>query len=1084
MRVRSLGVKGEGTSPDTSPTPRRDHYVRYGLAFMLEHGFMKQERGRLCYRMNLEQIRNAILETAYLGVLDAYLRCKRPSFLGGIRSGMQKLSNRGLAKALATEVQQFAMIQKNEYGFDLMDAMGKKSLKLLGVTPNLWILPEGMKMYLNLVRKENFQAFLAGESANAGPVGSRTGNRSTDVAVDVANDCRVVETKSFELPNMSEPLDPMQRPATIGEYYTMQNHLRGYARAIDYRSSWRDIFIYNEDKDGFTRISLEAALRNCQRFQPDGSLKPIPMNGNFDNAPNQAPPDMFLKYDNGWEPTEYLGDIHGTYLRDGAISDWAETFMSRMSDADKIALRGGYELCREIDSASIEGDAQNHWSRYLWMAFTLPRTGSTKWWNDEHGIPNIPTNDLMDDHDTWQKLIQPKLFDGVSERALFVPVGYANYPGLRILAQPEYEKAFPQIHPRAKAFVAAFENLYIEIRSRMNRCVFTEQYLTPPWFHENNGRNSLFSNVFYVSYAPLWIRYNVDSNKRLALPQNNPVGFVENSVKKSLKEAQTDLGKDYSNLIHGVLDNIKDKNMVTFGKKAAEFVVLSAGWIAAGKYEGVTDYVDKELREILKPNNNEKTKGNILQVIDNVKVYLSKTKMKSLMVAPITANGARVAHSNTAIPVGAHIAFMIVEIARILADETLCGKAKSPEDTEVRASLFIMWVVNSNPSIKGCLAMLAMMSALFLSNDIDPAKENSFNDKNGDSIIKKITNYIKTGTYPSKPPQLSAPDAHVSWDDTKKIFTEMFNGGTRDFSAITDEATFDKFTEETDTLKLPDKAFQSAEYDGDETEFILETGLTVGQTAATTIFSNVQNTTFTQGWKEFVPAVDPNAVAGTDIDQQKFATTLAPFFNNEPQKAARNEAAKLRRPNENAAADADNRKRFGAPAHEQYRDGNKRQKPGYSLTGDPFSVLDDNPDAGRSGFTRPPLNESSVGKCAAFQDRWISISRDPDPIRRAVRSCFLGQPVHESTFLRWISNDDVFPFGFLLLRPYMTYSMASAILTVAGSVTGETLVGHADFQLADNVVQKMHIGNFTMYLKSIVYQPHQVNLKKLHRESS
>jgi hypothetical protein len=85
------------------------------------------------------------------------MRCKRPSYLGGIRSGMQRLSSRGLARALQQEVEQFAMIQKSEYGFDLLDALGKRALKLIGVTPNLWILPEGMKMYLNLVRKENFQ---------------------------------------------------------------------------------------------------------------------------------------------------------------------------------------------------------------------------------------------------------------------------------------------------------------------------------------------------------------------------------------------------------------------------------------------------------------------------------------------------------------------------------------------------------------------------------------------------------------------------------------------------------------------------------------------------------------------------------------------------------------------------------------------------------------------------------------------------------------------------------------------------------------------------------------------------------------
>ena len=68
----------------------------------------------------------------------------------------------------------------------------------------------------------------------------------------------------------------------------------------------------------------------------------------------------------------------------------------------------------------------------------------------------------------------------------------------------------------------------------------------------------------------------------------------------------------------------------------------------------------------------------------------------------------------------------------------------------------------------------------------------------------------------------------------------------------------------------------------------------------------------------------------------------------------------------------------------------------------------------------------------------------------------------------------MFPFGFLLMRPYMTYQMGSGILTVAGRATGETLIGHADFQMADNVVQKMHIGNFTMYLKSVVYQQQNV----------
>jgi hypothetical protein len=71
-------VPEEGISRLVTQTvnERRDHYVRYGLAFILEHGFMRTARGRQNYQMNLEQIRNATLETACIGVLEAYLACK------------------------------------------------------------------------------------------------------------------------------------------------------------------------------------------------------------------------------------------------------------------------------------------------------------------------------------------------------------------------------------------------------------------------------------------------------------------------------------------------------------------------------------------------------------------------------------------------------------------------------------------------------------------------------------------------------------------------------------------------------------------------------------------------------------------------------------------------------------------------------------------------------------------------------------------------------------------------------------------------------------------------------------------------
>ena len=68
-----------------------------------------------------------------------------------------------------------------------------------------------------------------------------------------------------------------------------------------------------------------------------------------------------------------------------------------------------------------------------------------------------------------------------------------------------------------------------------------------------------------------------------------------------------------------------------------------------------------------------------------------------------------------------------------------------------------------------------------------------------------------------------------------------------------------------------------------------------------------------------------------------------------------------------------------------------------------------------------------------------------------------------------IDNNIPFPFGFLLVRPFQRYDMCSAILCRAGARLGQTFIGHSDFQLADNVINKTHVGHYTFYCKSIVH---------------
>lgn len=118
------------------------------------------------------------------------------------------------------------------------------------------------------------------------------------------------------------------------------------------------------------------------------------------------------------------------------------------------------------------------------------------------------------------------------------------------------------------------------------------------------------------------------------------------------------------------------------------------------------------------------------------------------------------------------------------------------------------------------------------------------------------------------------------------------------------------------------------------------------------------------------------------------------------------------------------------------------------------------------------------GYSAQLDARFRKIKADPSykVLVKAVMIAFLHTPVTYNTLLTLIDKDVYFPFEFILFRPRITHAMATGILLKAGSERGETLVGHADFQLSDDVVRKMHYGNFTLYSKTIVKKSDNVYL--------
>ena len=82
----------------------------------------------------------------------------------------------------------------------------------------------------------------------------------------------------------------------------------------------------------------------------------------------------------------------------------------------------------------------------------------------------------------------------------------------------------------------------------------------------------------------------------------------------------------------------------------------------------------------------------------------------------------------------------------------------------------------------------------------------------------------------------------------------------------------------------------------------------------------------------------------------------------------------------------------------------------------------------------------------------------------------LDLDIHFLSYLA-MADADHHNYDILIMRPFQTYTMHSAIMAKGGDELGNTYHGHHDFQLSDNVAVKTHFGNYTFYSKAVVKRP-------------
>lgn len=223
-----------------------DSLLRRGLAFIIEHGFYQTETGRNHYMMNLRQIVEAIHETCYFGVIHALLHGKDYYREWQRKYGVKASS---LSEIMQREKNNWACVQKKERGLYLLDAECKNMMSYEGVTPNLWIFPSKMSIYVSMVPSSEVEYFRKGPGAadnlERGPDNFQT-----------FRGCKVFETRPFDIDFVGEPVDLLRRNVQIGEYYFLENNktIKIFNMATD------DFEIFSAEDDDFDTLDDGAGV--------------------------------------------------------------------------------------------------------------------------------------------------------------------------------------------------------------------------------------------------------------------------------------------------------------------------------------------------------------------------------------------------------------------------------------------------------------------------------------------------------------------------------------------------------------------------------------------------------------------------------------------------------------------------------------------------------------------------------------------------------------------------------------------------------------------------------------------------------
>lgn len=332
-------------NPHQAPAPlisqkRTKHMaslIRRGIMFQIEDDWANTPEGHDSIWIGIGQIQRSYQETANAEVIRALLHASHVYQQYVRENG--KVRRLDHLEYLKRQRDYFAYFQKDKNAPELWDNRTDAEANIYQGKFDTIILPETMYSYITMVRPEKTDYYLRGPQGpasldRAGGIDIR-GNLLADSKEPrewMKSGKSVYQARAFHVEG-ADILELLAKNVQIGEYNWMTDEYCTYNNC-SYTSEQRDIMIFDEDRDRYSRIRLADAVKNCGLWDAEGNLK---ANDQFQLGNTTRDADFHKDFltklvrnaDGTYSPAavEHLGDIGTMFINDKMLVNAAETMV-------------------------------------------------------------------------------------------------------------------------------------------------------------------------------------------------------------------------------------------------------------------------------------------------------------------------------------------------------------------------------------------------------------------------------------------------------------------------------------------------------------------------------------------------------------------------------------------------------------------------------------------------------------------------------------------------------------------------------------------------------------------------------------